>query len=77
MKIISYKDDFKVKLVPLIAQNAITLARLKNRERKVDLDAANEDLDYYLKNKFLIFLAINERDEILGFTICRVDENVI
>ena len=77
MKIISYKDDFKVKLVPLIAQNAITLARLKNRERKVDLDAANEDLDYYLKNKFLIFLAIHERDEILGFTICRVDENVI
>jgi len=77
MKILPYKDDFKAKLVPLIAQNAIALAKLKSREKKVDLDSASEDLSYYLKNKFPIFLAINERDEILGFTICRVDENVV
>jgi GNAT superfamily N-acetyltransferase len=41
------------------------------------LDAANEDLDYFLKKKFPIFLAINEMNEILGFTVCRVDENVV
>ena len=77
MKIISYDDDFKVKLVPLIAQNAISLSKLKNREKPVDLNAANEDLEYYLKRKFPIFLAINDNNKILGFIVCRIDENVV
>ena len=77
MKILSYKDDFKMKLVHLIAQNAIALAKLKNREKNIDLDAANEDLNYFLKNKFPIFLAINDNNDILGFTVCRIDENVV
>lgn len=77
MNIISYNDDFKAKLVPLIAQNAISLAKLKNREKIVDLNAATQDLDYYVKKKFPIFVAINEKNEILGFTVCRVDENVV
>lgn len=77
MKIISYKDNFKAKLIPLIAQNAISLSKLKNREKKMDLDAADEELNYYIKHKFPIFLAIDETKEVLGFTICRVDENVV
>ena len=77
MKIISYNSNFIEKLVPLIAQNAVSLAKLKNRPKKIDLNAANEELSYYLKNEFPIFLAINEKEEILGFTICRVDENVV
>jgi len=77
MNIILYNDDFRVKLVLLIAQNAISLAKLKNREKLVDLNGANEDLDYYLKRKFPIFLAINDNDKILGFTVCRIDDNVV
>ena len=77
MKIISYEDDFKTKLVPLIAQSAISLAKLKNREKIVDVNAAAEDLDYYLIKNFPIFLAISEMNEILGFTVCRVDETIV
>jgi ribosomal protein S18 acetylase RimI-like enzyme len=77
MKIISYNDVFKTKLIPLIAQNAISLAKLKNREKEVDFEAANEDLEYYLRNKFPFFLAIDDDNKILGFTVCRIDENVV
>ncbi|MEJ2248581.1 MAG: GNAT family N-acetyltransferase [Candidatus Lokiarchaeota archaeon] len=50
---------------------------MKKREKKLDLDAAREELNYYLKNDFPIFIAVNENQDLIGFTVCRIDEDVV
>jgi len=77
LKIISYDKKYETQLLNLIAQNRIALAKLSNREKVLDLDAAKEELDYYLKKNFPIFIAVNENQNLIGFTVCRVDDDVV
>lgn len=77
MKIISYDKKYETKLLNLIAQNRIALAELSNGEKKLDLVAAKEELDYYLKKSFPIFIAVDENQYLIGFTVCRVDDDVV
>ncbi len=77
MKILSYEPNFKDQLVQLLAQNRIALAELKNRKKNLNLEAAKEELDYYLAHNFPIYIATDEKHELFGFTVCRVDEDVV
>ncbi|MFX1376261.1 MAG: GNAT family N-acetyltransferase [Promethearchaeota archaeon] len=77
MKILHYEPNYKTQLITLIAKNRIDLAELKKREKKFDLDAAREELNYYLNKNYPIFIAVNENQELIGFTICRVDDDVV
>ncbi|MHA1112263.1 MAG: GNAT family N-acetyltransferase [Promethearchaeota archaeon] len=43
----------------------------------MNLDGAKEELEYYLKSQFPIYIALNESEEIIGFTVCRVDGEVV
>jgi GNAT superfamily N-acetyltransferase len=73
----SYKHTHKQQLIQLLAQNRIDLAELKNREKNLDLKAASEELDYYIKKNFPIFVALDKAEKMIGFTVCRVDEDVV
>ncbi len=77
MKILQYKQSYETQLITLIAKNRIALAELKKREKQLDLDAAREELNYYINKNFPIFIAINENQDLIGFTVCRVDENIV
>lgn len=77
MKILAYEENYKTQLITLIAKNRIALAELKKKEKQLDLDTAREELNYYLKKIFPIFMAVNENQDLIGFTICRVDENIV
>ena len=77
MKIIDFTKDYEEELIYQLAQNRIALAELKNRKKMLDLQSAKEELDYYLDRKFPIYIAINEKQEIFGFTVCRVDDDVV
>jgi GNAT superfamily N-acetyltransferase len=77
MNIIPFEQKYYSQLITLIAQNRIELAELKNRIKKFDLNAAKEELDYYFTKQYPIFIAINDNLELIGFTVCRVDEDVV
>jgi GNAT superfamily N-acetyltransferase len=77
LKILNYDQNYKSQLITLIAKNRITLAELKRKEKQLDLDAASEDLNYYRRKNFPIFIAVNENKELIGFTVCRVDEEIV
>ena len=77
MKILHYEQKHKTQLITLIAKNRIALAELKKREKQLDLDTAIEELNYYLNKNFPIFIAVNENQDLIGFTVCRVDEDIV
>ena len=77
MKILQYTQNYKTQLINLLAKNRVALAELNNKQKKLDIDAAREELAYYLKKNFPIFIAINDKLELIGFTICRIDEDVV
>lgn len=77
MKIVEYSEQYRDNLTKLLGLNRISLAELRSVQKKLDLDAAKEELDYYLGREFPIFLAIDEFENTLGFTVCRIEENVV
>ncbi len=77
MKLLHYEQNYKTQLITLIAKNRIALAELKKREKQLDLDTAREELNYYLNKNFPIFIAVNENQDLIGFTLCRVDEDIV
>ena len=77
MKILQYKQNYETQLIALIAKNRIALAELRKREKQLDMDAAREELNYYLNKDFPIFLAVSENQDLIGFTVCRVDEEIV
>jgi len=77
LKILHYERIYETQLIALIAKNRIALAELKKREKLLDLDVAREELNYFINKNFPIFIAINENQDLIGFTVCRVDENIV
>jgi GNAT superfamily N-acetyltransferase len=77
MKITSYSKEHIESMIRLLALNRVDLAELKKRKKSLNLEAAKEELEYYLDNKFPIYIALNEHEEMIGFTVCRVDEEVV
>ena len=76
MKIRNYdiKDDQQV--IQLIAEFRVELSKLKSLDMKLDLVSAKEELHEHLRKKFPIFVAA-DAGTIVGYLICRVDEDVV
>ena len=72
-----YEQKYKNQLITLIAKNRVALAELKKKEKPLDLIAARGELNYFHEKDFPIFIAINENQDLIGFTVCRVEENIV
>jgi GNAT superfamily N-acetyltransferase len=77
MKIRSYDDGDKDDLITLIAKFRIRLAELKGIEKEINLNEAEEELDYYCKKNFPIFLAEDKDGTLIGYHVCRVEDEIV
>ena len=77
MKIVEYREQFRDDLIKLLGLNRIVLAELRSIKKEFDLNAAKEELEYYLGKKFPVYLAIDEMENILGFTVCKIEDNIV
>jgi len=77
MQIIKYDKRYRDELVKLIVNFRIDLAALRSIEKKVDIKAAFEELEYYLENQFPIYLAMDDTNKILGYIVCRLQEDIV
>ncbi|MFW9866416.1 MAG: GNAT family N-acetyltransferase [Candidatus Thorarchaeota archaeon] len=77
MKIRSYNVRDREELIILIAKFRVRLAELKGIEKEINLEDAIEELDYYLKKEFPIFLAEDNDGSLLGYHVCRVEGEIV
>jgi ribosomal protein S18 acetylase RimI-like enzyme len=77
MKIRDFKDEDKSQLIQLIAEFRITLAKLKHINKDPNLEQAREELEYYLEKSFPIFVAIRDDKTLIGYTVCRIQDDVV
>ncbi|MDX1614697.1 MAG: GNAT family N-acetyltransferase [Candidatus Promineifilaceae bacterium] len=67
----------EAQLVELIAQFRVTLARFRDRVRQPDPDAASSELASYQNPRYRMFVAEIDADELVGYLVCRVEEDVV
>jgi len=77
MKIRLVIEEDVEELINLIANFRITLAELKGIKKEFDLIAAKGELEYYQKNRFPIFIAEDVNGHIIGYHVCRVQDDVV
>ena len=77
MIIRDYQDQDKDAILPLIANFRVELANLKGLNKKPDLTGAETELNDYLEEKFPIYVAIDDNDDMLGYAVCRIMSGVV
>jgi len=77
MKIRSYILSDEKELTKLIGEFRVALAELKASERKIDLKAAQEELEDYQKKRYPIFVAEGDKGKLIGYHVCRVQDDII
>ncbi len=77
MRIENYQNQLEQELIELIARFRVVLGKLKGIERIIDLKKAKEELDYYQRKKYPIFIAISDDEKVIGFNVCRIDGGVV
>jgi GNAT superfamily N-acetyltransferase len=76
MDIRNYQPKDRDQVISLIADYRVFLSGLKSFSKAPDLDAAKNELEDYLGPRYLIYVATLD-DEILGYLVCRVDQDVV
>ncbi len=77
MKVRSLLPDDQEKIVELIAQFRVELAKLRGYHREPNLKAARNELAEYQERHYPIFVAEGSALEIIGYLVCRVDGDVV
>lgn len=65
------------KISRLIAQFRVELKELKGIKSSPKIEQAKEEFREYMEAKFPIFVAENSNKQLLGYLVCRVDDNVV
>lgn len=71
------KVDDKEKISRLIAQFRLELKQLKGIISTPKIDQAKEEFEEYIETKFPVFVAENNKKELLGYLVCRIDNRVV
>jgi len=71
-----YQSIDEEEVVQLVAQFRQFLGELRSQEVRLDLDSAREELRYYVKRRYPIFVAV-EDGLLIGYLVCRIDEDVV
>ena len=70
-------ENDKEDLLRLIGNFRVRLAKLKGIDKEIDLKSAQEELEYYQRKKYPIFVAENKQHYLIGYHVCRVEDEVI
>lgn len=71
-----YQETDHDEVVAMIAALRIFLAKLKSIERKLNLEAADDELQSYLEKNFPVFVA-EAPNNLAGYLVCKVEEDVV
>lgn len=77
MKIRLFQPSDERQLVELIAEFRVALEGLRGKAVPANLDRAKKELAYYRTRRYPIFVAESSNSEIVGYLVCRVDEDVV
>lgn len=70
-------ESDKDELIRLIGRFRVKLAELKGVKKELDLKSAQEELAYYQHKKFPIFVAEDKELNLIGYHVCRVEDDII
>ncbi|WP_035290453.1 GNAT family N-acetyltransferase [Clostridium sp. KNHs214] len=70
-----FSDEEKIS--KLIAQFRVELKELKGIKGTVNIEQAKEEFQEYMEANFPIFIAEDSTEELLGYLVCRIDNNVV
>ncbi len=77
MKIRSYENRDKTGIIKLIGKFRVRLAQLKGIEKLIDLKSAEEELEFYLKKSYPVFIAEDDKNTIVGYHVCKVEDEIV
>ena len=77
MKVRAFLPNDAENLVHLIAQFRVELARLRGVHREPNLEVAQSELSEYQERHYPIFVAEEEDSRIIGYLVCRVEDDVV
>ena len=77
MKIRSFENSNRKRVINLIGDFRVSLAKLKGIEKQIDFKSAEEELDFYLKKDYPIFIAEGKKNSVIGYHVCRVEDEII
>jgi ribosomal protein S18 acetylase RimI-like enzyme len=77
MRIENYQNQWEQELINLIARFRVDLGKLKGVERIIDLKKAKEELDYYQRKNYPIYIVISDNEKVIGFNVCRIDDGIV
>jgi len=77
VKIRPFQPGDEERLIELIAEFRVALGRLRGRTRVADLDQAKGELAEYRSREYPIFVAESEYSQVVGYLVCRVDDDVV
>jgi len=64
-------------LIQLVAEFRQSLAELRGKDREMDLESASRELSSYHEEEFPIYVAENKVGNLIGYLVCRVDDDVV
>jgi ribosomal protein S18 acetylase RimI-like enzyme len=67
----------KEKIARLIAQFRVDLKQLKGIKSMPNIEQAKEEFKEYIEAKYPIFVAEEDNKELLGYLVCRIDNETI
>ena len=70
--IVDYEEKYFDEVAKLLANFRVVLRKFKGIESLPDVENAKEELSFYLKNKFPLYVAIQD-DKVIGYLLLRVD----
>jgi ribosomal protein S18 acetylase RimI-like enzyme len=76
-KVRKYEPRDESHIIRLIAEFRLALGNLKQSGVVFNDDMARQELHDYLNRHFPVFVAEDDRHELLGYLVCRVDEDVV
>lgn len=77
MKIKLFENKDKKEVINLIGNFRIRTAKLKGIDKSIDLKSAEEELEFYLKKNYPIFVAEDDQKAIIGYHVCRVEDEIV
>ena len=76
MNIFKIDENDIDRAAPLVADFRVELCSYKGIEAKPDIEAGREDLLYFLKVQYPVFVA-EENGELVGYLVCRIEDEVL
>lgn len=75
IRLAKINDEEKISF--LIAQFRVELKQLKGITLTPNVEQAKEEFKEYIEKKFPIFVAEDDNEDLLGYLVCRIDDNTV